>query len=177
MVSGCSMCNAHDGTENETMRGDVPVQEDGSGSKTTSGRASVPEEATFPNPTLKEAKILCVLRPCRFPCKTGVPTRLGSVSDKTRSLLRGITRMTETVGGTRVHPRNLPSFVTGLRMIPTVYTPARCSWVQRSWKFDAPIIRVLSDSNRSAKKSMVESQSTFTRRLTIARKAANVSRM
>src|SRR6266478_866637 len=89
MTSGCSMCNAHDGTENETMRGDFPVQEDGSGSKATPGQTSVPEGAIFPKPTFKEAKILCETRPRRFPCKTGVPTWSGFMSDKTRSSLRG----------------------------------------------------------------------------------------
>ena len=133
MESGLSMCNAFDGTENETMRGDVPAQEDGSGLKMTPGRASVPEEVTLPNPTFKEAKILCVLRPYKFPCKIGVPTWSGSASDKTRSLSRGTTRITETVGGIRVQPRNLPSFVIGPRMNSTSYTPARCRWVERSW--------------------------------------------
>src|SRR5258708_39213380 len=60
MTFGFSMYNAREETENETMRGDVPAQEDGSGSKTTPGQATVPEGVTFPNPTLKEAKILCV---------------------------------------------------------------------------------------------------------------------
>jgi hypothetical protein len=60
MIFGSSTCNARDGTENETMRGDVPTQEDGSGSKTTPGRPTVPEGVTFPNPTLNEAKMLCV---------------------------------------------------------------------------------------------------------------------
>ena len=63
MSSGRSMCNAHEGTENETTRGEFPDQEDGSGSKTTSGRASVPEGVSFPNPTFKEAKILWEFKP------------------------------------------------------------------------------------------------------------------
>ena len=133
MTSGFSVCKVHDGTENETMRGDVPAQEDESGSKTTSGRASVPDAVIFPKPNFKEAKILYVFRPCRLPCKTSVPVCSGSISDRVWSSSRGTTRMTETVGGTRINPRNLPSFFTGARMNLGVYTPARWRQVQRSW--------------------------------------------
>jgi hypothetical protein len=88
-----------DGTENETMRGDVPVQGDGSGSKIHAGTSVSAGGSDLPKPHFQGSEDIVCGPTVEVPVQTGGPYLLGSMSDKTRSFARGTTKMTETVRG------------------------------------------------------------------------------